>query len=85
MAHGIGRHQQLEPVQTRYQVFFDVGGPHALGHVFDLGRNLFNHLGQKRACACGGVQHLNAVDLFLDHHGLALFIGLPCIPRDCHF
>ena len=69
-------------MQARDQVFFNVRRPHALGHVFDLGRDLFDHLGQKGAGARCRVKHLNAVHLFFDDDRLALFVGLPCVPRD---
>ena len=80
VAHRVRCHQQFEPVQAGDQIVLDILRPHPRRDAFDLGRDLFDHLGQKGAGAGGRIKDLDAMHLFSRGDGFALGVGLARIP-----
>ena len=65
MCDGIGCHENLETVEARDEMIVYVTTPNAL-LAFESFVNLFDYIGQKRACARSRIEYLDLVELFFD-------------------
>ena len=74
MRHCIRRHQQLEPVQARQQVIFDITAPCALHHFEARDINSFDDFDEKRAGADARIKELHFMRIALNRRGAPLFL-----------
>ena len=74
MRHCIRRHQQLEPVQARQQVIFDIAAPCALHHFEARDINSFDDFDEKRAGADARIEKLHFMHITLNRRGAPLFL-----------